>query len=119
GAVSGALRAQGHALGAPRHLRLERQRPPRPPRRRRGPGPARRLRDAEAPLRLALPRIDPRVLERASLWERLQPALLPRQTVGLDAVADAKLADGLRQIVAHGALREAERGGSLAGGLAF
>src|SRR5690606_24014484 len=44
------LRRRGPAVGAPGRLRLERQRPPRPPLRRRGAGPARGLGDAEAPV---------------------------------------------------------------------
>src|SRR3546814_1446107 len=45
----------------------------------------------------------------------LQPALLARHPVGLDAVADAELADRLGQVVAHRAVREVELGGNVAG----
>src|SRR5690606_22324352 len=47
GAVPGALPAREPAVGAPGHLRLERQRAPGPTGRRRGPGPALGLRPAE------------------------------------------------------------------------
>src|SRR5690606_18151099 len=49
----------------------------------------------------------------------LQPALLPRQPEGLDAVADAELADRLGQVVAHRAVREVELGGDVVRGLAI
>src|SRR3546814_9935533 len=45
----------------------------------------------------------------------LQPALLARHPVGLDAVADAELADRLGQVVAHRAVREVELDGDVAG----
>ena len=44
---------------------------------------------------------------------------MPRQPVRLDAVADAKLADGLGQVVAHGAVRQVQAFGDLARGKAF
>ena len=50
---------------------------------------------------------------KRSSCRALQPPLLPRQPVGLDAVADAELADGFGQVVAHGAVREVELGGDL------
>src|SRR5690606_27535902 len=45
----------------------------------------------------------------------LQPALLPREAVGLDAVADAELADGFGQVVADRALREVQLAGDVGG----
>src|SRR5690554_4542115 len=51
--------------------------------------------------------------------KRSEPAFLPGQARGLDAVADAELADGLGQVVAHGALREVQRRGDLAGAAAL
>ena len=44
---------------------------------------------------------------------------MPRQSVSLDAIANSQLADGLRQIIAHGAVREIELRGDLACGQAF
>ena len=49
----------------------------------------------------------------------LQPALLPRQAIGLDAVRYTQLADDLGQIVAHGAVAEAEALRDVAGGYAL
>src|SRR3546814_16535216 len=49
----------------------------------------------------------------------LQPALLARHPLGLDAVADAELADRLGQVVAHRSVREVELGGNVAGRPAF
>ena len=49
----------------------------------------------------------------------LEPALLPRQPIRLDAVADAELADRFGQVIAHRALRQVELGRDLAGGQAF
>src|SRR4051812_11130057 len=43
----------------------------------------------------------------------LKPPTLPRQAIGIDAVIGAELADGLGQIVAHGAGGQAELLGDL------
>src|SRR6185312_9774262 len=51
--------------------------------------------------------------------KNLQPAFLPRQPIRLDAVADAEFADRFGQIIAHGAVREVEFCGDVAGGLAL
>src|SRR5690606_16418536 len=49
----------------------------------------------------------------------LQPPLLPRQPVRLDAVAGPELADRLREVVAHRAVREVEPAGDVGRRVAF
>src|SRR4249919_4064402 len=49
----------------------------------------------------------------------LQPSLLPRQAVRLDAVTDTELADRFGQVIAHGALRQRQPRGDLARREAF
>src|SRR4051812_31618341 len=55
----------------------------------------------------------------AARWRESQPAFLPRQPVGLDAIADAEFSDRFGKVIAHGALREIEMPRDLAGRLAF
>ena len=49
----------------------------------------------------------------------LQPALLPRQPIRFDTIADAELADRLGQIIAHRALGQVQLLGDLDSGHPF